>query len=293
MKKIIRIIIWGFAKPTNNSFRHIYKGFYEGAKFLGYETLWLDDIKQNNKKICSGDLVIVANVSCEHLKPKKGVYYCTHNFEEKQLIGMDKDKVLHLQVYTDKCKKGSKKIGTFRYFDKKSKTLYQPWGTNVMPSEFMDPVFPWYSPFVFWIGSIWDNEQHQGNINEISSLKKSLLMHGKMLLHPKFVSDKTGIKYTRLSRVAPAVGGKWQIDENYLPCRLFKNISYGQLGITNIKKFKDLFGRNIIFDKDIDKLVAKSLKLSKKKYIEMVVKQQELIKDFTYASSIKYIIKYI
>ncbi|MEI8232359.1 MAG: hypothetical protein WCG44_01310 [bacterium] len=293
LSRFKRVVIWGFATYSDDSFRHIYKGFYDTAKALGVKTLWLDDTQQNNKLVKQDDLVIVADMTAKYFRAKTGVYYCTHNFEPVQFKGMDPDKILHLQVYTDKCLKSSQKIDIYRYFDKKTKTLYQPWGTNLMPNNFMEPVYPWYSPFVYWIGSIWDNALHQGNLPEISQLKTSLFRHGKILLNPKFVSDEEGIKLIRHSRIAPAIGGSWQVKVNLLPCRLFKNISYGQLGITNIAKFKELFGDSIIYHKHISKVVDASLSLSKAEYISMVKSQQEIVKDYTYVSSLYHIAKLI
>jgi hypothetical protein len=46
----------------------------------------------------------------------------------------------------------------------------------------------------------------------------------------KFVPDWVNVAAIRRSRIAPAIAGRWQVEHNYLPCRMFKNISYGQLG---------------------------------------------------------------
>ena len=46
----------------------------------------------------------------------------------------------------------------------------------------------------------------------------------------KSLNDK---KIIANSEIAPAIVGSWQKEHEYVPCRIFKNISYGKLGMTN------------------------------------------------------------
>lgn len=52
------------------------------------------------------------------------------------------------------------------------------------------------------------------------------------------------------SYMAPAIVGQWQLEKGYIPCRIFKNISYGALGITNSKTVYDLFEHKIVYNPD-------------------------------------------
>ena len=108
-------------------------------------------------------------------------------------------------------------------------------------------------------------------------------------MNPKNVSDKTNIRAVRLSRLAPSLAGEWQAENNYLPCRFFKNVSYGQLGITNVPKFRDVVGQDLFFKLDprnpqqLEKLLA----LSPAVYKDSVLAQQEYIRRrHTYVSKI-------
>jgi hypothetical protein len=152
--------------------------------------------------------------------------------------------------------------------------------------EFKKPVFNSKNPFVFWIGSIWNNELNQGNINEINMLKKVLSNEKLIFIHLQNIADFLNIIFVRMSRIAPAIAGKWQVANNYLPCRMFKNISYGQLGISNVKKFNDLFGGYSITGNNIEELIENSLKLKSNKYKEMVLGQQEIVKKHTYLNKL-------
>ena len=58
--------------------------------------------------------------------------------------------------------------------------------------------------------------------------------------------------------MAPAITGFWQQDVGYIPCRIFKNISYGCIGITNSKYVADIIKGNCIYDKDSRELYKKT-----------------------------------
>lgn len=287
-----RLVIWGFKSPDNDSFRHIFQSYYDTAQKLAISVIWVDDTVRSRQVIRSGDLVLAVNIQAKNLPIKKGVYYCLHNFDAHVCAKIGVGYLLKLQVYTSDADKGTKKIGPARRFDAKQGVLYQPWGTDLYPHEFLTPVSSHYRPWSYWVGSIWDNEQHQGNLTEIRALKWALLKRGIFFIHRKFASDAENIRYMRASRLAPAIAGSWQVEKNYLPCRLFKNISYGQLGVTNVPKFKEIFGNNIIYDRNIDRAVKKALKLPAAKWEVMIQAQQEIVRrDYTYVNSLYYIAK--
>jgi hypothetical protein len=291
--KFKKIVIWGFKTHTTDSFRHIYQGYYDALSKLGVPVLWVDDSINNNDYISRGDLVIGANISNKYLVGKKRVYFCTHNYSPKQLEGMDENKTIKLQVYTNKAELDAVKLGPLRYYNQQTRTLYQPWGTNLLEEEFLAPKFNRYTPLVFWVGSIWDNALHQGNRQEIHLLRQALLKHGKLLINPKHISNGRGIAYIRRSRISPAIAGNWQVKNNYLPCRVFKNISYGQLPFTNISKFADQYGSLLPISHDIDQLVSSSISVNQKDHYSRVKQLQELTIDYTYLSSLYYIAKVI
>src|SRR5690606_20192513 len=110
------------------------------------------------------------------------------------------------------------------HFDPKTKTLYQPWGTDLLPHEFKKPIFT-KNKFVFWIGSIWKGKNSEGNIQNIKELDQILKLKGLSLIPVRFVPNFINRFLVRHSRLAPAIGGPIQVETDYLPCRMFKNIS--------------------------------------------------------------------
>lgn len=297
-----RLVIWGL-KNVYHTHRHIHQAFYKNAKKLGYNVVWLEDDKKNQKYIQSGDVIIASEVLGKMI-PKKNVFddynlpvrtdvqYCLHNYSDVFKNRLQKNTYINLNVYANLVPVGNTPLDTARHFDTKTRTLYQPWGTDLLATEFKRPTFNknW---FVFWIGSIWNNATNQGNMREITNLKTVLKNHSIRFMQLRFIPDFLNTFFIRRSRIAPAIAGQYQVDIDYLPCRVFKNISYGHLGITNVKKFVDILGPEYVIteDKPLELVVHNVLQLSKEEYIREVAKQQETIKHYTYKKSIETILQ--
>lgn len=300
--KLNKIIIWGLRKKWHTH-RFIHKAFYENAKKLGYDVIWVEDEKKNAAIINPGDLVIFSEVQGKMVPEKfkfedynlpiiDGVYYCLHNVKDIFYKNINLRYLLHLSVYVNEVEqeKENEKLYEAVYFNRKTQTLYQPWGTDLLDYEFKKPVFR-KNKFVFWIGSIWNDSNNHGNIQEINELKKVLMENKLKFIHLRFIPNWLNIFFTRLSRIAPAIGGRKQVEIDYLPCRMFKNISYGQLGITNIKKFKEILGDSYIEGTSIKEIIENALSLPREVFLQYVEKQQSVIEKYTYKNSIENIIK--
>src|ERR1035437_3691365 len=108
-KKFNRIIIWGLRKRWHTH-RFIHKAFYENAIKLGYEALWLEDEKENQKYIKSGDLIITAEpvgkmvpekfkIEDYNLPVRDDVFYCLHNVKNIFKDKLNPKNYINLQVY--------------------------------------------------------------------------------------------------------------------------------------------------------------------------------------------------
>jgi hypothetical protein len=65
---------------------------------------------------------------------------------------------------------------------------------------------------------------------------------------------------------APAFQSDHQVKHRYIPCRFFKNISYGKMGVTNNPAMIELFGKYLeegeqgaLFDRDVVGLMNKAI----------------------------------
>lgn len=93
------------------------------------------------------------------------------------------------------------------------------------------------------------------------------------------------------SIISPALQNEWQVEQGYIPCRIFKNISYGKMGITNNKYVNELFDNKLIYDTNIETLVDKGLKFEQKedKYDTIIELMKEVRDKHTYINRIDYI----
>ncbi len=303
-KRFNKIVIWGL-KNRWHTHRFVFAGYYRALKKSGVRVVWVEDEKKNREFIEPNDLIIMASGAYGKMVPQKksladynvpirdDVYYCLHAENDYFIQKIRPERRLILNVYSDEIGAGQQpKIYEAVHFNKETRTLYEPWGTDLLPDEFKRPTYNNHK-FVFWVGSIWNDKNNHGNLEEIARLKKSLEKRRLKFLPVRFVPNFMNVLLVRLSRIAPAIGGRFQVEINYLPDRMFKNISYGQLGFSNIKKFNDIFKDCNIYDEDMDAMIEKVLSLTKEQYIELVKKQQEICKRYTLADNLNNVLKFI
>jgi len=58
------------------------------------------------------------------------------------------------------------------------------------------------------------------------------------------------VRLIQESYIAPAINIPYQTEVGYIPCRIFKNISYGQFGVTNSSAVYDFFKGRVIYNSD-------------------------------------------
>lgn len=197
----------------------------------GYDVHWVSD-SQKNSALPDGSIVYAVNLAQKFLPRSDRLYYILHNFSEQSEFLHSKN-VIKLQVFTDQCTTDAERLAPACYYNAQRREIYQPWGfPNIQPRP--QNHFPsMYSKDEYFVGSIWNNSQNQGNLDQIDQLKAALQEKGIRFVHCKGLPDKLMPTYIRNSRYAFAVVGSWQSSKGYLPCRLFKNINFGRVGLIN------------------------------------------------------------
>lgn len=279
------VVVWGL-RGTRDTFRHIHRHFFETARALGVPSVWTKDSIAEAHVVKPGMLVLAIGIAAEHLPHIEGASYCLHNFDEDAVEEFDPATSIRLQVYTDGVRECDlEQWGPATFFDRESRMLYQPWGTPLRADRFLPPTTG-KLPVSFWMGSVWNNEANQGNLNEIAELRHCLKSHGIRFIHIISAPDRMHMAAIRASRIAPAIAGGWQADKGYLPCRAFKNISYGQLGITNVSRVNEILGDSAVPGETINEMVENALALSATEREERTRAQQEAIARLTYFESL-------
>jgi hypothetical protein len=273
---------------TGDSFRHIHRHYAHALGRLGKKVVWIDDQPEHRDDLKSGDLVFAVDIAARHLgNSVAGVDYLLHNFAPSHPIwdGLEEERVLRLQTYTCDAERYGVEWDVARRYDRAGRILFQPWGTDLLADEFLPAVFNESLREVPFVGSIWEGDG-QGNLDAIHELKEIVDAHRLVFRHYVHVSDKENVTAVRTGRIAPAVAGTWQCEQDYLSCRVFKNVSYGALALTNVPKFRELFAGCFVGRGSVSQIVTEVLGLGADEYCDLVHAQQEVVKRYTYREAL-------
>ena len=291
--KIKQIVIWGH-KIHTHTHSYIHGAFYKAFSFLGYKTLWLDKSDNISNINFEKSLFITEGQVDTNIPIRSDCYYVIHNCNGKKYETIPKKNKVILQVYTHDVINihGGKKIeghdGTFYTDD----CLFIIWGTDLLPQEIN-----------FNIENVKNNEIITKNELNFIGMKTEEWKKVQLFCDRfKIQFRQTGgfqnnidyyqnMRLIQQSIIAPAIQTKWQVDNGYIPCRIFKNISYGKMGLTNNITVQKLFNNNIIYNPDIYNLLILGLKFEKMDNESknlIIVKNMEYVRDnHTYLNRIK------
>jgi hypothetical protein len=227
--------------------------------------------------------------------------YVLHNVElsEHQRHHADilNTKILYLQVHTESATGEKNWDSPYISLDVPQRTLYQPWGTPTPRSEWKIQPSEISKDTEYWVGAVWNNKQNQGNAATIAEYVKVLATQsisfkriGGSRLRREGISESRATEYIRKSRLGASIVGKWQQESQYLPCRIFKNISAGVAPISN-GDYRKLFKDSQIYSERIENLVEDALGESLKSKNLRLKTAQEAIQDHTYEANIHRIIE--
>jgi len=250
-------------------------------------TVWVEDSPISVGHLTPFSTVIAADVWSEHLPVVPNVDYVLHNFNGSHHVcqGVNPDNLLRLQVYTNAS--SGEEWDSFRLFDREARTLFQPWGSDLFAEEFIGPIYNSNPMEVTFVGAVWSDMYEGsdlGNFQMIEKLKRACSSKNLVFRNLTHVSDDDNVTAVRAARLAPSFAGGWQVENNYLPCRVFKNVSYGVLGVTNVPAAAKLMG--FYPDETMEEQFERALSLKRDDYLWWVRRQQRVAARFTYRQSI-------
>jgi hypothetical protein len=287
----MKIIIWGH-KLHSHTHSYIHGAFYKAFKYMGYDVHWFDENDIVETSYFKNCIFLTEGQVDKNIPIDTSNKYILHNCDVSKYFGQ---KYLNIQVYTNGKENSvgvsGNKLDNFTYYDPTKITLYQPWATDLLPEEIDETYIKSCDKNACWVGSIWGG--YHGNDTElipfVDSLKNNyynfIVKDGKAL---SFEENKNFIKN---HEIAPTIVGKWQKTNHYIPCRIFKNISYGKLGISNSLAVNELLDSNIIYSENSNELITKYLEISEEKRKQLFVNSVKIVKNkHTYLNRINQIL---
>ena len=287
-----KVVIWGH-KLHSHTHSYVHKGFYDAFVDLGYDTYWFDSHDDMGDFDCSHTLFLTEGQVDQNIPLREDCIYLLHNCDHQKYKSLT---CVTLQVYTDDVLKRSDmmQIAPCIYWNIANKELIFPWATDLLPQEIEqikhDLAVVQKEKVVYWIGTL--GEGYFGNLSELQPFMVACEERGIPFVTPN--PSATGIEAIEHQRLitsaylAPAIVGRWQKQVGYIPCRIFKNISYGQLGVTNSRQVYELFERKIVYNPDTYQLFYDAEERLQTITREEIFELMDLIKEnHTYLNRIK------
>jgi hypothetical protein len=253
-----KFCLWGLRNSGYDTFMHIYEAFERALKFMGRDVIWVDagsnisGIDFSNTFFITLDTVVDREINSIPLR--KDCFYAAHNGVMGHRDRFDGLKLLTFGMLFHQM--GDKRFET-TVLDNRIEFF---WATNLLPHEIIVPnrVFRSESRVINYVSSAWNSASQ-----EISDFGKTCSENGIEFRRigggfTGAVSIPENVRLVRESYMAPALSSQYQIQVGHTPCRIFKNISYGQFGITNSPVVNDIFDGELIYDPDPKALFYKA-----------------------------------
>lgn len=303
-KRFNKVVIWGFTLDTNHTQAYTQYGFYKAFKYMGYDTYWLKDEKIDNIDF-SNTLFIAQKFEQQNIPLVKDSYYVLHDVDERQKYIDSGCKLLLFQVYTNQFyqykKKDDIEFNNHTYLLKgEPGILFTTWATDLLPNEINlnDAKNITDKKECLWIGTYWDSDSKFQNRTELDPYFNLCEENGiTVKKYDPWGNSKTTFEENRTlinnAYLAPTIAGMWQVEVGYVPCRIYKNISYGHMGYTNSEQINNIFNNELIYDRNTTNLFYKSIEfknnpnhIEKLKYLMNEVKE-----NHTFVNRAKYILE--
>ena len=321
----MKIIIWGFY-PKNgvlqNTISYVWNSFYNAFKYLGYEVYWFPNQKIDNFDFSNCVFISEGYDDSEIPLDKTSTYFvhCAYNPEKyvgkvRKFIDMryNLKKIDHPNYVYELDKENTKmdigcyyepstnqvidfKNGKVSYriddFDK----IYIGWATNLMPNEINeDDVYCARSNKVYFLGSL-SSDGKYSNIHLIEEFAKECHKNKIEFVVNNFsnnqLSEDDYIDLCKESLLGFDIRCQADVEWGRISCRLYKNMSYGHLGMTNCYEAYKELDEHCIYNQSASQLFYNAM--SKKDDFEFIKKGVNYIKEHhTYVNRVKSMIKVV
>lgn len=284
------IVIWGL-KHSHSSHRFIFSAYAQAMDRLGVPYVWVDD-SDTNGECGPNDLVLIYGASANieraldgdpylidfHVLNKPNTITSLSDETRDRIIASEK-RLSDMEHHARDIDGGGEMLDPLTYLCPSKRYLAQPWGSDLHPDEFLPANPNLCSTDVFFNGSVW--KSRWGNYEEIEALRAACDKFGLRLFEVSNAETRQNATLIQNSRFAPTIAGRGQAHVNYLACRFFKNISYGQYCFSNVPLSKTLLGRDVVFADDLEKAVRQILSIPGKRWINSVRRQQAFVRKYT------------
>lgn len=252
------ILIVGYKRPMHTH-HFIHKSFYRAFLFLGLPVKWVESIDVLELSQLKKTLVLS---SSQYFPRDDFVIHSSskaliHNIEQSHFFsGIFKHEVFSKTAFA-LYDNDFISLGVNSGFSCNRRTVVTMWGTDLLYNVVsQSQLLPSYrsNDKSFFVGtkqgplfSDFNNKcvaqgfklASRGGFTGSNNFSASRLL--RKLKIPFFVDDFNSIKYTLKSVFAFDIRERGHLESSYIPCRIFKTLSYGRLCLTNSLACNSLF----------------------------------------------------
>lgn len=293
-----KVVIWGH-KLHSHTHSYIHNSYYNAFKKMGYDTYWFDnwdDVSNFNFDNC---IFLTEGQVDQSIPINKSSFYILHHCNTDKYSNC---KFINLCNYVNDCRIGKsynyqnstvEKITYYSFYDEKNNALYQPWATDLFPEDISNNNICYYDrniTNVYYIGSIWSE-----NYDLVSNFAKACQDNNKNFIPIRRASDEEGRKYIINSYISPDIRCQHHVNVGYIPCRVFKNISYGTIPATNSTYVRDFFDIQLPYSDNTYNIFDINEKFNRSDFykptIEFLI--NEVRENHTFINRVNTILKFI
>lgn len=288
-----KFIIWGLLHYTHTH-SYIHYAFHKAAKHMGWDVEWVSDTEENGLLYskCDGFLFLTVNVADKYIPINNNAFYMLHNNSGIQFKDIPYNHKLGIQVFTNSVFTSNMipvKGQPFQYYRDGENHIYMTWATDLLPHEIDDNIHlvkedrlpNSTNQWATFLGSATKCDTF-GNSDELDRFSKGMTQLGselKIYGATKIKQDES-ITIVQSSYMAPSLVGKWQKQVGYIPCRIFKTISYGHIGVTNSKETFDIIKGLGVYNSDEEQLAIEADKFIKSNDVKRIrIEAMRYIRD--------------
>lgn len=248
-----RVVVWGW-KLHSHTHSYIHAAYVSTLRAAKVPVVWKWDGMGEKFSLQSGDMFITMGNAHNNVIPHKNAWYVLHNCAP--LDGAPRNRQISQQVF-------HKRLADSETFAErvdnnpwqrinKQGDVSMAWATDLLPSQFLafQPAKAREQVMV-WCGTIARDERYN-NWRNIRQFLKGCKEEGVGIrVMPARTSNKKHTLAVQKALLAPCLVGPWQQAEEYVPCRFFKNVSYGALPVTNAAIIgRDAGASRVLYDRD-------------------------------------------
>lgn len=298
---IDKVVIWGH-KLHSHTHSYIHHGFFEGFSRLGYKVYWFDDNDDTSNFDFSRTFFLTEGQVDKKIPVRDDCYYAVHYArDDKYDFLVPSGRYIDLKVYRKKHRlsKTMKEVKPYIFHDFENHAIMFPWATDLFPEAIernkillrkgklkksegkMNRHYRINLKKIYWVGTIGGGAT--GNIEQLEPFIKACNENRVQWVHidpwNNPVSFDENLLLIQKSFLAPAIVGKDQIEQEYIPCRILKNISYGKLGATNSETVYNFLNKKVVYNPDTHQLFYDMIERMKTITTEEMCELMDYIKD--------------